>query len=163
MLFFFLGSLALTILFQRLFIGTLCHTAFFGRNQSIDAIKKPCIKDLHKSKADTPSMGGIAINFALLAFLCTYLLTHQTFFAVNAALLLFGVVGFRDDFIKLKKPRDGITAKEKLVAISVASAAVMASAASFHGTSPEVFLPAGMGAIHLAGPVFFLVSTTSSS
>ncbi|MBI3600972.1 MAG: phospho-N-acetylmuramoyl-pentapeptide-transferase [Nitrospinae bacterium] len=87
----------------------------------------------HQSKAGTPTMGGIMILFAL--FVPTLLwadLTNKYVWLVMFSTLSFGLIGFADDYLKLKngstgspgKRKDGLKGKEKF-AIQVAVAAII--------------------------------------
>ncbi|MCR5481830.1 MAG: phospho-N-acetylmuramoyl-pentapeptide-transferase [Clostridia bacterium] len=96
----------------------------------------------HLKKAGTPSMGGIAI---LIGIVAGVILTGH--FSADSAvilvvLLLFGAIGFLDDYIKVKMKHNlGLRAWQKLllqIAISVGLAIYM-SAASHFGTC--VFVP----------------------
>jgi phospho-N-acetylmuramoyl-pentapeptide-transferase len=69
----------------------------------------------HNSKSGTPTMGGLLI---LATFGCSTLLwadlSNQYIWVVLVSALGFGAIGFRDDFLKLRRG-EGITAKEKIV------------------------------------------------
>ncbi len=70
----------------------------------------------HNSKAGTPLMGGLMFIFA--AILCLVInipsMTDPTVFYVLGLALCFGLVGFLDDFCKVKYKRDlGLTALQK--------------------------------------------------
>jgi phospho-N-acetylmuramoyl-pentapeptide-transferase len=83
----------------------------------------------HTAKAGTPTMGGTLIILAL--FLSTFLLADITNFYVGVALLVtvgFGVIGFADDYLKLRRRNSrGLSARTKLAAqIGVAFAAALA-------------------------------------
>ncbi|MGE3289279.1 MAG: phospho-N-acetylmuramoyl-pentapeptide-transferase [Pseudonocardia sp.] len=81
----------------------------------------------HQSKRGTPTMGGVAI---LVAIWVGYLLAHlvaEEDITASALLVLFlttalGVVGFLDDFIKLRRQRNlGLNKTSKLVGQLVTS------------------------------------------
>lgn len=79
----------------------------------------------HKSKQGTPTMGGImfiiAIVFVMIIMLASYSssLTTLAMTKVVAGLgmaVAFGMIGFADDFISIRKKRNlGLTEKQKLV------------------------------------------------
>ena len=76
----------------------------------------------HKSKEGTPTMGGIffiaAIFLSVLVFGLPLAVRSgdHTLLWVFAMVLLFGVVGFIDDFVKfVKKQNKGLTAIQKLI------------------------------------------------
>ncbi|GEL20786.1 phospho-N-acetylmuramoyl-pentapeptide-transferase [Pseudonocardia asaccharolytica] len=75
----------------------------------------------HQSKRGTPTMGGVAILLAIwLGYLFAHLLTSEPMTA-SALLVLFlttglGIVGFVDDFIKIRRHRNlGLNKTSKLV------------------------------------------------
>jgi len=78
----------------------------------------------HLSKSGTPTMGGLLILFSVL--LTTVLwadITNQYVWLVIIAVVGFGLVGFVDDYIKIKKGRSkGLTVLQKLFSqLAVAS------------------------------------------
>ena len=79
----------------------------------------------HNSKAGTPAMGGLVfILTALLGTLALCLLFKSwTSALVFAFALIFGAIGFLDDYFKVKKKQNlGLTAPQKLVLQLAASA-----------------------------------------
>ena len=75
----------------------------------------------HQSKRGTPTMGGVAIILALwIGYLGAHLLSGEPITA-SALLVLFlttalGIVGFLDDFIKIRRHRNlGLNKTSKLV------------------------------------------------
>jgi UDP-N-acetylmuramyl pentapeptide phosphotransferase/UDP-N-acetylglucosamine-1-phosphate transferase len=82
-------------------------------------IKEDHVADLHalhKSKAATPTMGGVMIivSTVLTLLLWSTLTNHLLLVAVGVFVLL-GAVGFVDDYIKLRrKHNDGLSARAKL-------------------------------------------------
>ena len=72
----------------------------------------------HNSKAGTPLMGGLMFIAALVICLCIAIPTMEDFsvFYVLVLSLCFGLVGFLDDFCKVKYKRDlGLTATQKML------------------------------------------------
>ncbi len=81
-------------------------------------IKKDHVADLHalhKSKAGTPTMGGIIILLStVLSLLLWSTLTNRLLWVALGMLLLLGAVGFIDDYIKMRrKHNDGLSARAK--------------------------------------------------
>ncbi len=81
-------------------------------------IKEDHVKDLHelhKAKGGTPTMGGVLIIVTtLISLLLWSNLTNPLLLIATAVLVLMGVVGFMDDFIKLRrKHNDGLSARAK--------------------------------------------------
>jgi len=106
-------------MFLKIFIDKLSKTRFFKRVENVDSNKKSCIQELHKHKAATPTMGGIAINLTLFTSTIIYSILTGRIIWINVFLLLFGLMGFIDDYIKVKKTRDGVTPKEKLAGLII--------------------------------------------
>ena len=72
----------------------------------------------HNCKAGTPLMGGLMFIFALVICLLIAIPTMEEYsvFYVLALSLCFGLVGFLDDFCKVKFKRDlGLTALQKML------------------------------------------------
>ncbi len=116
---YFAFSLLFTAMFLKIFIDKLSKTRFFKRVENVDSNKKSCIQELHKHKAATPTMGGIAINLTLFTSTIIYSILTGRIIWINVFLLLFGLMGFIDDYIKVKKTRDGVTPKEKLAGLII--------------------------------------------
>jgi len=119
---YFAFSLFFTGVFLKIFIDELSETRFFKRAENIESNKKSCIQELHRHKAATPTMGGIAINLTLLVSTVVYSISTGRIIWTNIFLLLFGLMGFIDDYIKVKKKRDGVTPKEKLAGLIIIGA-----------------------------------------
>jgi phospho-N-acetylmuramoyl-pentapeptide-transferase len=92
----------------------------------------------HKSKRGTPTMGGTVIVLATIAgYFLTKLATMRGATA-SAVLVLFlmtglGVVGFLDDFIKIRNERNlGLRARAKLVGQLAVSITFAVLAVNFH-------------------------------
>ncbi len=97
--------------------------------------------DKHKSKTGTATMGGIIF---ILSTIFTFVFFAKTFSKVSVMALTvsvaFGIVGFLDDFIKIKFSRNlGLTAMQKTVFMLVVS--FLASLFSFRQGLDFVFLP----------------------
>ncbi len=82
-------------------------------------IKKDYVADLHalhKGKSGTPTMGGVMIIAStLFSLLLWSTLVNRLLLIVTGVLCMLGLVGFIDDFIKLKrKHNDGLSARAKM-------------------------------------------------
>ena len=79
----------------------------------------------HNYKAGTPMMGGLMFIAALVICLLIAIPTmedHSVFYVLAMA-LCFGLIGFLDDFCKMKKKRnEGLTSIQKLLLQLAASA-----------------------------------------
>ncbi len=95
----------------------ILHRLKFGQNVRDDGPKT------HLKKQNTPTMGGVMILLAVVA--ATLIFAHRNYAMAIWALLmtvLFGLVGFLDDFIKIMKKRSlGLKAWQKIVAQFVLS------------------------------------------
>jgi len=70
----------------------------------------------HQVKAGTPTMGGIFVIIAALISILLWARLNYYVIVVGLAIILFGGIGFMDDFLKIKqKNSKGVTAKLKLV------------------------------------------------
>lgn len=83
-------------------------------------IKKDYVADLHelhKGKAGTPTMGGVLIIFStLFSLLLWSTLFNRLLLTITAVFCLLGLVGFIDDYIKLRREHnDGLTVRAKFL------------------------------------------------
>ena len=111
-------------------------------------IKEEHVQDLHalhKSKAGTPTMGGVLIILTtVLSLLLWSTLTNRLLIMAVLVLCAMGAVGFIDDFIKLRrKHNDGLSAKTKLIGQIVIGSILGASV---------VLNPITFGASYLSSP-----------
>jgi len=106
----------------------------------------------HKSKAGTPTMGGIcfiiAILVSTLALFVIWTVRGDTGFRMipMALTLAFGVanamIGFVDDYCKLlKKQNEGLTAKQKFVLQMFVAAAYLAMMAITGNLTTALYIP----------------------
>ena len=85
--------------------------------------------DRHKEKASTPTMGGIVfITATILASLLTIKFSNAYAIGAIITLILFALIGFQDDFAKIKKNENlaGLKARTKL-ALQIFSALIISS------------------------------------
>ena len=106
-----LTALVLVLIFGGLLIRWLRYLKF---GEEIRALGP----ESHKSKAGTPTMGGIIILGAVLVSIALWgNFSNYYLIILICATALFGALGFIDDYIKsVKKNKDGVPAKLKLVA-----------------------------------------------
>ena len=91
----------------------------------------------HNSKAGTPTMGGLCFIFASAFSAVTgwygYRTGDYTHLLVLALAVMFGAIGFYDDYIKVEKHRNlGLTGLQKLL-LQIAAAAIFLLALHFTG------------------------------
>jgi phospho-N-acetylmuramoyl-pentapeptide-transferase len=104
----------------------------------------------HLEKMGTPTMGGIVI---LLAIAAAYLVTRTVFriatptaLAVLLATFGLGLVGFLDDYLKIRNRRSlGLTKWGKLAGQAVVAAAFTVVAVNIAGVSTELSFTRGTG------------------
>lgn len=76
----------------------------------------------HLKKTGTPTMGGIIFLIPLVLVCSFFAIKYPGILPVLIATLLFGVVGFIDDYMKIVLKRSkGLTARQKMLALLVVS------------------------------------------
>ena len=136
-----LASFLLTLLFGRFAIPML---RALHAGQSIREVGP----QWHNSKAGTPTMGGIMFIAAII--LCTVgfgwksMTENHTYthLYVLALALCYGLVGFADDFVKVKLKRNlGLTAIQKFLLQLVVAAAFLFVLKSSGDLSCDLYIP----------------------
>lgn len=100
----------------------------------------------HNSKAGTPTMGGLMFIAASILCVFTGWLAMRdgdySHLLVLALALMFGLIGFYDDFIKVKKKRNlGLTGVQKIL-LQVLAAAIFLAAMHFTGNLKyDLYIP----------------------
>ncbi|MBS4164596.1 Phospho-N-acetylmuramoyl-pentapeptide-transferas e [Candidatus Protochlamydia amoebophila] len=94
--------------------------------QSIRKEDCPLLGQLHEKKQNTPTMGGILILSSMLISLVLWMdLTHIFTLILFVTTVFLGLIGGRDDYLKLKyKNTKGMSARGKLLFQFVLSAAI---------------------------------------
>ena len=114
-----LAAFALSLVLTKLGIPVL-HRLKFGQY-----IREEGPKD-HQKKSGTPTMGGIMFLIAASAVSACYAPKYPKIIPVAAFMLLFGLIGFTDDYIKVvKKHNEGLKPGQKL-AMQIAVTAAFA-------------------------------------
>lgn len=91
------------------FLIPVLHRFKFGQNIREEGPKE------HLKKAGTPTMGGIAIVIAFCVGALIFLKGSQYMIPVVLCTFLFGVIGFLDDYLKIKKKQsEGLKAWQKM-------------------------------------------------
>lgn len=107
-------SLLLSIFLGPFFIRKLYEMKI---GQPIRKEECPLLGKLHEKKLNTPTMGGILILFSMIVSLFLWMdLTHIFTLILLITTLFLGVIGGRDDYLKLKHKKNskGMSAKSKL-------------------------------------------------
>lgn len=140
------------------------HKLKFGQNIREEGPKS------HRKKAGTPTMGGIIfiITTAITMFIMknNVLSNKNTIFAF-ICLLVFGIIGFLDDFLKIiHKRNEGLTARQKSSLQLIASCII--AYYSYLSIGTDVYIPFFKTTLQL-NPivymifiVFFLVAITNA-
>lgn len=130
----------------------------------------------HLKKTGTPSMGGTAIIsstviIALIAAACSGRLNIELL-GVLAAMILFGIVGFVDDYEKaIKKNNLGLSPKQKIIMQLVFSAAFGIFAMYFSGGgmigATEIWIPVfdvtfDLGIFYIPFVMFVMIAFSNS-
>ena len=113
----------------------------------------------HNNKAGTPLMGGLMFIFSSLLCLLGNLpwMTDYTPFYVFLLAFSFGIVGFLDDFCKVKYKRDlGLTAIQKAM-LQMAVSAVFVYVLYRNGSlTCDLYIPFANVTLYLPLPVYIL-------
>ncbi len=128
----------------------------------------------HNNKAGTPTMGGLMFIAASLLCAATgwFVYAEGDFMhlIVYGLALMFGAIGFVDDFIKVKKKRNlGLTGIQKLV-LQVAASGIFLAALHFTGNlSYELYIPffaeplcTVPKLVYIAGAIFIIVGCVNA-
>jgi len=114
----------------------------------------------HAVKSGTPTMGGLmfilGIAVAVLAAGWKGMMEGDlSHLYVYLFALVFGIIGFYDDYMKVKKKQNlGLTALQKF-ALQVAAAVVFLALMRYEGMlSPDLYVPFFHSNIHLSWPVY---------
>ena len=94
----------------------------------------------HQKKSGTPTMGGVI--FIAASLIGAFAITRDIkCIGTLVCALLFGIIGFADDYIKIKKKRNlGLTAAQKFLAQLLCATAFMAMVYS-RGENADIIIP----------------------
>lgn len=100
----------------------------------------------HHAKAGTPTMGGVLILFAVVVPTLLWVdLRNPLLWVAIGVTLSFGLIGFADDFLKVRRRRNlGLTARAKFMLqliVGAAAASVLLALPEPWGVSSTVALP----------------------
>ncbi len=98
----------------------------------------------HKEKASTPTMGGIVfISATILASLLT--IKFSNYYAIGAiiTLVLFALIGFQDDYAKVRKNENlaGLKARTKLLLQIIAAGIIAGYLCVFADFNTDLYIP----------------------
>ncbi|WDL97449.1 phospho-N-acetylmuramoyl-pentapeptide-transferase [Alicyclobacillus sp. ALC3] len=125
----------------------------------------------HKSKAGTPTMGGVMIILAVIVTTLKFSIHSVDLLTLLFAMLAFGLIGFADDFIKVVKKRNlGLTARQKIILQLAATVILFAalyvewreSNPTFAVSVPFTHFVVDFGLFYLLFLLFILLGTTNA-
>lgn len=159
---FFVGliSFVLTVLLMPIFIQTYNKAKISGQQMHED-VKQ------HQAKAGTPTMGGIVFLLvgSLVAFLSLLWSGQWTASSgmVLLILVLYGLVGFLDDFLKVfRRINEGLNPRQKLLLQLVGGLLFFLIADSQGGTLNVFGYSLQLGALYLPFVLFWLVGFSNA-
>lgn len=127
--------------------------------------------DRHKEKASTPTMGGIVfIGSTIMASLLTIKFNNMYALGGLLTLVLFTLIGFQDDYAKIKKHENlaGLKARTKL-ALQIISALIISSFLCFFADfNTDLYLPfikspvVDMGVFAIVLWILVIISTSNA-
>jgi len=125
----------------------------------------------HQEKASTPTMGGVVfISATILASLLTIKLTNAYALGGLLTLVLFVIIGFQDDYAKIKKNQNlaGFKARTKLL-LQIFSAIIIACFLCFFANfNTDLYIPflksplIDMGSFSIALWVLVIIATSNA-
>lgn len=155
-----LSAFVLAIVIGPLLIPLL-HRLKFGQNVRNDGPQS------HLKKTGTPAMGGII--FLLATLIVTLAFTRdKDMMLVLVTTLMFGVIGFADDYIKIIKKRSlGLRAWQKIVAQLVVALFLTFVASGVNQVGTSVLVPFtgkfwDWGMLYIPFTIFIIIGTVNS-
>lgn len=125
----------------------------------------------HKTKAGTPTMGGVMIILAVIVTTLKFSIHSSDLMMLLFATLAFGLIGFADDFIKVVKKRNlGLTARQKILMQLGATVILFAALylewretnPTFAVSVPFTHFVVDFGLFYLLFLLFILLGTTNA-
>ena len=96
----------------------------------------------HKSKAGTPTMGGMIILFSLIVTSLFFIKDYPKIVPILFVTIGFGIVGFLDDFIKVvMKRNEGLNQIQKMLCEIVITAIFAFYMVKYSGMGTEIIIP----------------------
>lgn len=132
-----LAAFLLTAFFCRLLIPSLIKFKF-GQQVREDGPKH------HISKTGTPTMGGISFIIGFILAGLFFGSQNPEAVAIVVVTFFFGLIGFFDDFIKIRKKRSlGLRAYQKILCQLLVSVGFLLYWRTLDGFTSEVLIPFG--------------------
>src|SRR5574344_73991 len=125
--------------------------------------------DMHKGKANTPTMGGIIfIFFSIISSFCVFSGDHKLATVCIVCMLAFGILGFLDDFLKIHYKRNlGLKAYQKIIGQVAISIIIAVFAYKNELIGSEILIPFTTSTINLGWwyipfCIFVFLATTNA-
>ena len=136
------GMIAFLIAFVAVWIGTKYFLPVLKKWHFGQSIREEGPKS-HMKKSGTPTMGGLVIQAGVLvSTLIVALVTHSHFLFPLVVMVVFGTIGFIDDYISIAKKHNlGLKAWQKLVLQFVAALAIAIYAGMHPQIGTELIIP----------------------
>ena len=120
------------------------------------------LHDLHKGKQGTPTMGGIMFTFSVVVSTLFWAdITHPYILISVTGILLFGFIGFLDDYTKITRKRSmGLSARQKFLIQSTFALGIGFYLLNFSDISAfakEIYLPFVKGTLFHNSELFYLI------
>jgi phospho-N-acetylmuramoyl-pentapeptide-transferase len=105
--------------------GPRCIAWLRGRYREPIKCDSPAIRQLHQSKEQTPTMGGLFIVFGLFAGVICFGDWRNGYLWIAILLALgLALVGFVDDLVKLRRTANGLSARDKFIGQAIVAVAI---------------------------------------
>ncbi|MDF2839427.1 MAG: phospho-N-acetylmuramoyl-pentapeptide-transferase [Clostridia bacterium] len=155
-----LSAFVLAIVIGPLLIPLL-HKLKFGQNVRNDGPQS------HLKKTGTPAMGGII--FLLATVIVSFVFSNdKDMILVLISTLLFGLIGFADDYIKIVKKRSlGLRAWQKIVAQLIVALFLAFVTSGVNQVGTQVLIPftgkfLDLGIMYMPFIIFIIIATVNS-
>ena len=134
-------SFFIALIFTLFFMPKFIRWA--QRTSSVQPINE-WAPDRHKEKASTPTMGGIVFILAtILASFLTMKFTNPYAVGAILTLILFSLIGFQDDYAKIRKNENlaGLKARTKLLLQIISALIISAYLYIFADFNSDLYVP----------------------
>lgn len=149
----------MTIVCGKIFIPML-HKFKFGQTVREEGPKS------HLKKNGTPTIGGIIFIIPIIIGSLLYLKLDLENLYPMISLFLFAMVGFADDFLKVKRGKNlGLTAMQKIVLLFIVSLGLSLVAKNIYGS--EIYIPfvkktIDLGLLYIPFLVFVFIGASNA-
>lgn len=137
------------------FVLIKCFIVFAQR--WLTAQVRPFTPQAHRTKNNTPLMGGLVITSIVVLFMiCTGYILNPKVMLACCTLISFGAIGFLDDWLKIQRNK-GIAAYQKFLLQIGVSAFIMALVVYWIGIDTTIVFPLmSNSSVHCSSVLFLL-------